>query len=227
MDGDGQPGEPARGQGHDEVAAGRGLPDRDAAVGEVEEGQGRGRGHVAPPGPGVVSAVGLGEDEEARHQQRHPQGHGGQTRVDRPPAVAAPDRGQVPLDEGEGQDHQDDAPDRVGEHHRLVEPGQGDVGDREVVDAEKAGGAVGQQVERVGQHQHAEADDDHEQPPLEGAEAGAARGGCGGRFVHGGRGRERGPGAVSRRRRPGGHCKIRDADRSRPEAGSGQRRLRR
>ena len=220
VDGDGQPGEPPRGQGHDEVAAGRGLPDRDAPVGEIEEGQGRGRGHVAPPGPGVVAAVGLGEDEQARHQQRHPQGHGGETRVDRPPPVAAPDRRQVPLDEGEGQDHQDDAPDGVGEHHRLVEPGQGDVGHREVVDAEKAGGAVGQQVEGVGQHQHAEADDHHEQPPLEGAEAGAARGGCGGRFVHGGRGRERGPGAVSRREAPGRYCKIRGR-RPEPPGGGG------
>ena len=188
VDGDRRPGEPARGQGHDEVAAGRGLPDRDAPVGEVEDGQGRGRGHMAPPGPGVVAAVGLGEDEEARHQQRHPQGHGGQTRVDRPPPVAAPDRGQVPLDEGQGQDHQDDPPHRVPEHHGLVEPGQGDVGDREVVDAEDAGGAVGQQVEGVGQHQHAEADDHQQEPLLQGAEAGAARRGCGGRFVHGSEG---------------------------------------
>ena len=90
------------------------------------------------------------------------------------------------------------------QHHALVKLGQGNIGDREVGEIEGVGQPVGQQIERVGDHEDAQGYD-HQQGPLL-ASTQATRGfllhGLAGQNAHGRRGdfrfyRDLSPGPLS------------------------------
>ena len=77
----------------------------------------------------------------------------------------------MPSHKAQRQHHQHQTDARMRQHQTLVKLGQGNVSNREVGEIESVGQPVGQQIERIGDHENAQGHHHHQGPLLASAQA--------------------------------------------------------
>ena len=154
---------------------------------------------VSPPGPPVVPAGCLGEDEQPRDGQGEARQHEEDPRQHRRSMTPLPHLRQMGAEEAEHQGDEQKPDAGMRQHHALEELGQGDLAAGEKAPAQRVAQPVEKKVGRIGQHEEREGQSHGQQHPEPARQQGredAPR--LGARFVAHGRKRTGNVGTVSR-----------------------------